>query len=343
MRNTFPRLFGNAEITKRLSSLIISSSLPHAMIIVGPEGSGKHTLALETVSALNCENRLSESFPLPCGACSRCKRIASGAFPDVSYLKREVGKSTIGVDELRAFREDMFLSATESECKCYIIEDADAMTPAAQNALLKVLEEPPKNVYIILICKEADKLLTTIKSRAQSFSTEIFIADELHRHVLSLSPEARSMAAADPEKLRGILLSSNGIIGKALSHLGGDESDAEALRASVMSIVSVMPKKVSFSALYSAVAALPQKRDELRRTLELLVTALRDMLTYKVSGEFTPSFFTSLEACEGALTGLGARRIVSIFEVINSALADLDKNVLIAPLLTDIALKIREA
>ena len=139
----FQRLLGNRETALRLSDAIASGTLPHALLLVGPRGSGKHTLATEIAAAANCE-RKGVSDSLPCGVCSSCKRIYDRNFPDVSYLERASGKATIGVDELREFREDMFLSSTESEFKFYIIEEGDLLTPAAQNALLKVLEEPPK-------------------------------------------------------------------------------------------------------------------------------------------------------------------------------------------------------
>ena len=77
--------------------------------------------------------------------------------------------------------------------------------------------------------------------------------------------------------------------------------------------------------------------------LELTVSALKDMLALKVADEFNPAFFISRVDCENAAVNFSARRIVAIYEVINSALRDIEKNVLIAPLLTDIALKIREA
>ena len=183
MNNRFTRLFGNDETKLRICDSIVREALPHAMLIVGPGGSGKHTLATEIAAAANCVNASIKlaGAKLPCGVCANCKRIYSGNFPDVNTLGRGSGKATIGVEELRDYREDMFLSATESRYKFYIIEDADLMTPAAQNALLKVLEEPPSAVHIILLCTESDKILSTIKSRTQYAQTELFDYEELKR------------------------------------------------------------------------------------------------------------------------------------------------------------------
>ena len=140
MRKRFTEIFGNDNTKLRLSDAVLHRSIPHALLITGPKGSGKHTLARELAAAVLCDNKEDSDYPLPCGECRTCRRIHSGNFPDVATLGRESGKATIGVEELRTFREDMFLSSTEADAKIYIIEDADLMTPAAQNALLKVLE-----------------------------------------------------------------------------------------------------------------------------------------------------------------------------------------------------------
>ena len=140
MRRYFTRLHGNDTVKKRLGAAILSESLNHALLIAGPDGSGKNTLATEIAAALNCEKKGDQVSPLPCGTCNTCRRIYEENYTDIKRLKRDSSKATIGVEELRLFREDMFLSATESDYKIYIIEDADKMTPNAQNALLKVLE-----------------------------------------------------------------------------------------------------------------------------------------------------------------------------------------------------------
>ncbi len=344
MAKRFPKLLGNEDTKLRLSNAIINSAFPHALMIVGPEGSGKHTLATEIAAAMNCENAAAQNFDLPCGICNRCKRIYSENFPDISTLSRVSGKATIGVEEIRDFREDMFLSPTESMYKFYIIEDSDFMTPAAQNALLKVLEEPPQNVHIILLCTESDKILTTIKSRTQLVQTEIFEYDELLSHILKLSDTAKSLSYNTQNKLKGILLSSGGVIGKALSMLDEKHiSEIEASRSAIRSFIEAIPKKAPFSKLYSATAALPQKRDELRKMLEDIRNAIRDMIAIKVADEITPIFFLSREEAEEISGGIGKRRLIAIYDIITEALNDIDKNVIIPPLLTDIAVKIKEA
>ena len=340
MSNNFSRLLGNEDTISRLTRAINDNALPHALLITGPRGSGKHTMAREIAAAMNC---IGSGEKIPCGVCNRCKRIYSDSFPDIRLLSRSGGKATIGVEELRDFREDMFLSPTESPYKFYIVEDADLMTSAAQNALLKVLEEPPSSVHIILLATEGDKMLSTIKSRTQIISTEIFDYEKLKRHVSMLSDSARALVASDPYKLKGILLASGGIIGEALMMFDeGRILETESLRKTITDFAEALSKKTPFSLLYARVQALPQKRDELRHTLEEIRGAIRDMISVKLSDDIVPVFFLSREQAEEISEGIGKKRLTLIFDIITSAIEDIDKNVLIPPLLTDIAVKIRE-
>jgi DNA polymerase-3 subunit delta' len=344
MRSSFKRLFGNERSVAMLSHAVLSDTLSHALLIVGPKGSGRHTLATELAAALLCENKNNGSVPLPCTDCRNCRRIYSGNFPDLSYLKREQGKATIGADEVRAFREDMFLSSTEAEKKVYIISEAEALTPQAQNALLKVLEEPPRNVHIFLISSNTDSMLSTIKSRTQLIQTEIFDPDREEELVCRISDSARALRASDQGKLRSVILSSGGVIGNAL--VGLDErqiAESEQRRARVMALVLAMPGKAPFSKIYSAVTALPDKRADLRILLEDTVTAISDMLISKKCENIAPRFFISGDECREASAAISAQRLTAIYDVFARAIEDLDKNVLISPLLTDIAVAIKEA
>ena len=343
MRKHFTNILGNTDTKSRLFESILSGTLPHAFLITGPDGSGKLTLATEIAAAMNCENGGNDKAPLPCGICNSCRRIREGIFSDVKVLERS-GKLTLGVEEVREFREDMFLSATESKYKFYFIKDADKMTSAAGNAILKVLEEPPNNVRIILLSTEADKILTTIKSRTQFIQMEIFSYERLREFVLERSDAAKRLYSSDKDKLKGILLASGGVIGNALKLLDEKNiSDTEEKRDTVMNFISALPKKASFSRLYSASLSLPQKRDELKAVLEQILIAIRDMIAVKVSIDVQPLFFLSRSDAEEALGSISAKRLTAIFDIITNALSDIDRNVLIPPLLTDIAVRIKEA
>lgn len=337
----FQKLLGNRETALRLSEAIIAGTLPHALLLVGPSGSGKHTLATEIAAAANCESKGADA-PLPCGACSRCKRIYERNFPDVSYLERAHGKATVGVEELREFREDMFLSSTESEFKFYIIEEGDLLTPAAQNALLKVLEEPPKNVHIVMLVSEPDKLLSTIKSRTQYVQLELFDYDELFGHVTELSSTAYELSLTSPDRLKAILLSAQGVIGNALAML--DATKIEALskeRELIDGFIGAIHKKTPFSKIYTEVMALPTKRDELKSLFEGIRNALRDLIASHVADDVAPTYYLSKDTAREIASNLNLKRLIKVFDIISSAIDDLDKNAVIASLLTDVAVKLK--
>ena len=212
----FERIYKNRDTVDRLVRQIREKTLPHAYRIHGPCGAGKRTLAIEMAAALNCEG---DGRTLPCGRCNTCRRVRAGQFTDLKTLALASDKSTIGVEEVRTLREDMFLTATESEYKIYIFSDADKLTPQAQNALLKVLEEPPERVLILLLSENADRLLGTIKSRAPAVRMERLSPEELDAYLRDNSMEATSLLRRDEARYRELLYSADGVIGRALELL----------------------------------------------------------------------------------------------------------------------------
>ena len=336
MRRFFPRLYGNDGIKSRLGSAILSDRQNHALLITGPDGSGKNTLALEIAAALNCEKKNASISPLPCGVCNNCRRIYENNFADIKRLRREPSKATIGVEELRLFREDMFLSATESEHKIYIIEEADKMTPNAQNALLKVLEEPPSRVMIMLLCEESDKILTTIKSRSQLITMQRFSPENITDYLT----EKGIVHSSDRAKLLSDIMSADGRIGRAIEILEAP-ADVEADRAIAMSIVSALRTGAPYSELYTAVAALPQKRTELLIAFDILSAALSDLVKIKYSKNTSLTFFTSISEAEKYADTVSPKKLIAVYDAVKEAAEDTVKNANISALITCLGAKIK--
>ncbi len=340
LKNYFTRLLGNEEIKARLGGAVDSGTLPHAFLIGGPAGSGKRTLAKEIAAALNCEGT---GASLPCGSCSACRRIYDGNFPDIKVLRKPEDRATIGVDHVKTFREDMFLSSTESEYKIYVIEDAHTMTPEAQNALLKVLEEPPSGVYILLLADECDKILTTIKSRSQYIAMMRFTAEELSEIVKRKSSDAAAMARLDADKFRSLIIAADGRVGRAISLFDKRLSEKSAEeRADVMAfITSLLPKK-NFADMYEALSLFPDKRQELLLSLETVSNAIRDMVT-SLSGctNIEPTFFTSSEECAALAKEIGIKRLLSVFDALLSSSELLSKNAGVQNVLASLASRLK--
>lgn len=344
MRNIFPDLFGNGETKARLASNIERGTLSHAIMITGPVGSGRKTLARALVMALNCENKTNPARSLPCGVCNTCRRIREGNFPDFKTLSTQNGKATIGADDIRAMREDMFLSATEAEYKVYAVLRAECMTAAAQNALLKVLEEPPGRVHIILITTEANKLLTTIRSRTEAVGMELFPPEVMLPFVTSASEDAKDLLRRDKDRLNSLLITSGGVIGRALSSISGESAAlAEGKRKATLGLISVFQANTPFSEIYGAINALPKGREELSLLLRDAISALRDIIVTANAPNAQTLFFLSKEEAEAAFGGISVGRAVSVYRIMMDALSDLESNVVISSLLTDIAVKIKEA
>jgi DNA polymerase III subunit delta' len=167
-------LTGHAEARRALLAALRRGALPHALILSGPSGIGKRRLARWLVAARWCA-----AADPPCGACRSCRTVAAGQHPDVEIVERnppkerdphELGSRTeITVDQVRkGLLPALSLRAVEGQGRAAIVDDADTLNEAAQNALLKTLEEPPGNCLLVLVCAHEDALLDTVRSRCQA-------------------------------------------------------------------------------------------------------------------------------------------------------------------------------
>ena len=190
----------------------------HALLFTGPHGSGKRTMAAMFAQALLCRG----NEPRPCGVCPACKRFEAGSHPDVRTVRPE--KRTIGVDTVRDLIDYLALRPYEGGRHIAIIEQADRLTPAAQNALLKTLETPPGDAMFFLISDAPGGLLPTIRSRCQT----VRFSD------LSVEDCAAALARRGIPENRAAMLSgmAQGSVGRALEL----DRDAEymALRERVL-------------------------------------------------------------------------------------------------------------
>ena len=344
MRVYFSGLLGNEDTKARVGRAIESGTVPHAFLIGGPSGSGKSVLATEIAAAVNCEAKGHLESELPCRKCESCRRIFEGNYPDVKILAKPKDKASLGVDPVKDFREDMFLSSTESEHKIYIIDDAESMTTEAQNALLKVLEEPPKSVMIIMLAKEGDRILTTIKSRAQYIAMTRFDDDELAKILLSESAEARSIKVQSEDRFISLIKSADGRLGLAKRLLNKKQSeDAEEDRADIIRLISAIGQKASYADIYAAVSHFPTKRADLSITLERVMIALRDLLVIEYDDKAKTLFFSSADEARRSCPGVSAKRIISVYDAIDEAHELCARNANISNLLCSLCSNIKSS
>ena len=318
-------IYGNQKTKERLSHVIRNRTLSHAYILCGEKGSGRHTLALTVTASLNCECQNTEN--VPCMRCNTCRRIFSGQFTDVKVLSLQGAKSTIGVDEVRVMREDMFLSATESSYKVYIFEDADKLTVQAQNALLKVLEEPINNVLIFLLVNRRDKLLTTILSRAPLITMEYLSDDVIDRYLTAHSDEARELKLRDSDGYYEVLRRANGTIGQALLMLNKESlKQAQTMHEDVRSLLVAFSPHTPYATLLSEVSSLPKSRADFIEVMEEMLSGLRDMIAYKRCESFSPLFFRNKAECEKIATQFTLPRLIAVYELVLKSIEQASAN-----------------
>ena len=162
----FQALIGHHRVLTLLTRAIARGTLPPALLLAGPEGVGKRRTALAVAETLNClELRTAGDFEIDaCGACASCRRIARSVHPDVIVV--EPGETgTIKIDEIRDVIDRANYRPFEGRRRAVIVDAADAMMPAAQNALLKTLEEPRPGSVFMLVSSMPDALLPTVQSR----------------------------------------------------------------------------------------------------------------------------------------------------------------------------------
>jgi DNA polymerase-3 subunit delta' len=336
----FPDLVGSDEIRERIGKTIRSHRLSHAYLIEGPCGSGKRTFARMIAAALSCREATDTEASLPCGKCPSCQKILADNAPDVHLIDRG-DAATVGVDSIRRLREEMMLSASESDIRVFIIADADSMTAAAQNALLIVLEEPPKNTLLLLLCESAERLLPTIRSRAQLLRMGYVSEGELEGYLLSHIPEAAALKSKSPEQLAAIISAADGRIGEAERLLRPKtEAALLKLRESVTSLAVAFVEAKSYGAVYTALSSLPSKRPELAACFPMLLRALRDLSLLRREPEITLLFFTDRSAALALARRADFARLVRIYDAVSAAENDILSNANIPLALTALAASI---
>lgn len=162
----FGKLQLNEEVKKKLSSAVDTGTLSHALLLTGGTEKERKELSLLLAQALLCENS-----PTPCLKCNTCKKIKSGIHPDVITTEGEAGKQrSIKIDTIRDIRSRAYIMPNEAPFQIFIILEASGMGEEAQNALLKILEEPPSTARFILASRSRDDFRQTILSRVTPFA-----------------------------------------------------------------------------------------------------------------------------------------------------------------------------
>lgn len=176
----FSDIVGQDRAISRLRAYLAGGRLPHAFLFAGPEGVGRRTTALALAGILLCESSAADSSggPAACGTCPSCRMLQAETHPDFHWVYKELARfhedpavrarvmQDLGIDVIRDFLiAPAGRSATRGRGKVFVVREADLLSLAAQNALLKTLEEPPAGVTILLLTQQPEQLLPTTRSR----------------------------------------------------------------------------------------------------------------------------------------------------------------------------------
>jgi DNA polymerase III subunit delta' len=303
---TFNDFLGNSAAIEHLRTAIAAGRLPHSLILAGPTGAGKYTLALMLAMAVECERQPrdlwsnGQSLASFCGVCHNCTRIASAAnldeevdkavavreelrevdkkdtriliqpHPDVLIIPPDPPQLLIKLGQVRTLIQSSHYLPAEAPKKIFILTASTFMKEAA-NSLLKVLEEPPATVHLILLAENPGELLPTIRSRCATVRLGALPVEEIEMLLADRRPDV-------PQKQRALIARlAQGAAGKALSF---DLETYIAARADALLLIRNAAQDPDHTALfrmtetYRAGAEGQQKTSVLLRTLSLLLEDL---------------------------------------------------------------------
>ena len=287
---TFEQVVGQTHVVSTLERAVCEGRTSHAYLFCGPRGTGKTTMARILAKALMCEQGEGH---LPDGTCEECRLIAAGEHPDVYELD---AASRTGVDNVREeIINRVDYAPVRGRYKVYIIDEVHMLTPAAFNALLKTLEEPPAHVVFIMCTTDPQKILATILSRVQRFDFHSIAPDEMRAHLVDVCE--KEGFTFDDEALDIVVRHARGGMRDALSALeqlsvfGAGDVGAEAARdllgeasGSALSGVSLALANRDVPALFSEVAELVNNGGDLLQFTRELASRVRDAYVVSVAG-----------------------------------------------------------
>lgn len=325
----FAEIVGHRPLRSLLSRSIERDTLPPSLMFAGPAGVGKRLMAVAVAQAFNCTNpkrttdaaRDGVTFDA-CGACAACARIARGVHPDVPIV--EPGDSgAIKIEAIRDVVDRAAYRPFEGRRRVVIIDEADAALPAAQNAMLKTLEEPPSASTFILVTSRPDALLPTVRSRCPRLRFRPLGLDDV--------TEVLVRQGRAPAEARAIAAIADGSVGQAFAADGRELIEARdiALRVLAGSSASSDPRRRIEQAkdlLAKTGAGGASDREQLATHLRAMSSLLRDIALLAAGADRSALANAGVEDRLTRLLEFRGDRGAQAFAVVDRALAALERN-----------------
>lgn len=266
--NTFRDVIGREQITEHLKNAIRLNKVSHAYIFHGEDGIGKNFIADIFAAALQCEEYGSE----PCGRCKSCLQAESGNHPDIIRVLHE--KASLSVDDIRSqLNNDIQVKPYSSRYKVYIVDEAEKMTEAAQNALLKTIEEPPEYAVILLLTNNLNGFLPTILSRCVTLNMKTVDKNQIKEYLMvhCRIPDYQAELSA---------AFSGGNLGKAIKYASSEEFVRR--KEEVLHLVKYVDE-MKINEIMEYLKHLTEDKAAISDYLDLLLLWYRDVLMFKAA------------------------------------------------------------
>ncbi|MBR5782650.1 MAG: hypothetical protein IKY33_00315 [Clostridia bacterium] len=291
------QLLGNQHLIAQIRTAVREDKAAHAYLICGAVGSGKKTLADIISTMLMCPEG-------GCEQCVCCQKVEKGIHPDLIRLRGDNKNGTYSVDQIREIRKDALVYPNEGRKKIYVLEEAEKMSPAAQDAFLKILEEPPAFVVFLLLCSDESRMLATVLSRV------IRLALELPSTEQSLS-WLREQAQAPDDLIRTALGAAGGNPGQALSLIKEGKLKERIANCEAFSRALLTGTAYDMAAISHKLAADKEEFAEFIKTLALY---FRDIAVYKTAPTAELVFADSIASLAGYFVRIRADGLLRTIE-----------------------------